>query len=568
MSKRYVATVMNRHYVGEDSFIFTCSHVVMGEIIENNIFKDRNGNEYGPMMNIGMLESSIPFSYFNHMEINDLGKVVDSKLPLKEQIKQYEYLSKQIFYYVGIVDEKVPLCIPFNLSELKDKTGNLVSQVSEKKEYNSNPVIDSVDKNNAEDEYDEVEERDYTLEDLVIKVIKGEYSLNELKKLRKDLTHEYEDLESALDTIDIQLEASEAGTSAVTLKASEKEEDTLPEINIKNEIDIEDIYEKVTSTLIAQDDAARRVITEIARKEQNPKKKKDGILLTGSTGVGKTKLMDLIAKHLNKPFIKVNSTTLTTAGWTGKDIEEVLWDLYVKCGKNVKEAENAIIFFDEIDKKGSKNKSDHSGKAILNALLPFIEGTVYDACEDMKTSTNKVKIDTSNMIVVLGGAFNDVYKDLKEKGSIGFNKEVGKKEREAKVDDFIEKAMMPDEFMGRATIVRLKDLNVEELKRIMLESDESAMKDQEKLFAELGIKLTFTDEYTTAIAESAIKRKTGARGLNQIVDESTWEAYETVYKKSNRGIYSEVILDEKSAEDSSHYQLVKRRDGRKGIGQD
>lgn len=550
MSKRYIATVMNKHYVGEDSFIFTSSHAIIGEIIENNIFRDRNGNEYAPMLEAGVINSSIPYSYFNQMEINDLGKVVVKNLPLKEKISEYEYLTKKMFYYVGLIEGEKPICIPFKLDEL-----NKIPEDSIKEEYNSNPVIDSVEVTTGEED----DEREYQLEELVIDVVKGKYSLKELRELRDELSRNQEDIESALDTITIQLEASKKGNASVPLKES-SEEIPIKRQNIKDGIDIEELYEKVTRTLIAQDEAARRVIVEIARKLESPKKKKDGILLTGSTGVGKTKLIDLIAKYINKPFLKVNSTTLTTSGYTGKDIEEVLWDLYLKCDSDIKKTEQAIIFFDEIDKKGSKNKSDHSGQGILNALLPFIEGTTYDACEDTKTSTNRVKIDTSNMIIILGGAFNDVYKDLTEKGEIGFERKIGEQVREAKVDDFVEKAMMPDEFMGRVAIIKLKDLNVEELKRVMLESDESAIKEQQKLFENLGIKLTFTDEYTTSIAESAVERKTGARGLNQIIDDSTWQAFEEVYKKSNRGLYSEVILNAETAKDPSKYQLIKRHE--------
>ncbi len=566
MSKKYIATVMNKFYVGEDSYIFTASHVIMGEIIENNIFKDRNGNEYGPMLNSGMIKTAIPYSYFNHMEINDLGKVVDSKLPLKEQISEYEYLSKQMFYYVGIVDEDVPVCIPFNLAELKDKNAEAVSKVDEKNEYKSNPVIDSVNGENKEQEVSEViEERDYSLEDLVIKVVQGEFSLKELKNLRKDLLENYEDLESAIETINIQLEASEAGTSAVKLKDSDKED--LPYIDVENDIDIEDLFNKVTKTLIAQDEAARRVITEIARKEMHPKKKKEGILLTGKTGVGKTELMRLIAKYLDRPFLKIDSTQLTIPGYTGKDIEEFLWQLYVQCDNNKEKAEQAIVFFDEIDKKATGKKEDVSGDRVLDVLLPFIEGTKYDACSNTKNSTNKVEIDTSNMISVFGGAYTDVYKDLKEEKQMGFNGNVEPKERKATPSDFIEKGRTKDEFIGRVAIIKLKDLDFDDIKRLMLESDESSLKIQEQIFKKLGVKITFTDGYVNAIAKGAVDRKTGARGLNTIIDESTWEAYEEVYKKSNRGKYSEVIFDEKTVEDSSHYQLVKRKKENKSISQ-
>ena len=336
-----------------------------------------------------------------------------------------------------------------------------------------------------------------------------------------------------------------------TLESSEMEEDT--------HIDINDLFQKVTKTLIAQDEPARRVIAEIARKEVDSRKKKEGILLTGATGVGKTELMRLIAKHLNKPFHKVNSTQLTIPGYVGKDIEEVLWELYVECEGDIDKAEQAIVFFDEIDKKGSGKKSDVSGQGVLNVLLPFIEGSVYDAYPDSKNTSNKVQIDTSNMTVILGGAYTDVYKNLIERNEIGFGSQVSTipKYRPATTQDFVERGMMTDEFMGRVTVVKLNDLDVESIKRIMLESDQSAMKIQKEIFEKLGVKLTFTDGYTTAVAENAYQKKTGARGLNGIIDESTWKAFDEVY--CNPGEYDEVILDEESTKDSSAYQLVKKK---------
>ena len=116
---------------------------------------------------------------------------------------------------------------------------------------------------------------------------------------------------------------------------------------------------------------------------------------------------------------------------------------------------------------------------------------------------------------------------------------------------------MTDEFMGRVTVIKLNDLDVDDIKRVMLESDESAMKIQEEIFKKLGVKLTFTDGFTTEIAKQAEKKKTGARGLNGIIDAATWQAFEEVYK--HQGDYEEVVLDENTVEDSSNYQLVKKK---------
>ena len=159
---------------------------------------------------------------------------------------------------------------------------------------------------------------------------------------------------------------------------------------------------------------------------------------------------------------------------------------------NLDLCEKAIVYFDEIDKKGSEKKSDVNGQGVLNVLLPFIEGSIYDAASDTKHSTNRVKIDTSNMTVILGGAFTDVYKNLLEKNSIGFNCENYDKPtyRKATTKDFVEKSGMTDEFMGRVTVIKLNDLDVDDIKRVMLESNESAIKIQEEIFKKLGVKVT------------------------------------------------------------------------------
>ena len=409
---------------------------------------------------------------------------------------------------------------------------------------------------------------------MVIDIIDGKYSLEELKELAEKIDEQYSGVDGLRETIKMEIITKEDSYEqplnplltdmTASLRCDSKINyvyDPCAEAKITKtqKIDIEDVFKKVTKTLIAQDDAARRVIVEIARKEMDARRKQSGILLTGDTGVGKTKLMELIAKYLNRPFKKIDSTQLTIPGYVGKNIEEELWDLYVKCGCSRQKAENAIIFFDEIDKKGSAKKDDVSGQGVLNVLLPFIEGTTYAASESSKSSDRKVQIDTSNMIVILGGAFTDVYKNLVEKNGVGFNSEVSEKpkQRDAKVEDFVNLAMMPEEFMGRVTIVRLNPLTVDSIKRILTESDESAINIQKKIFGKLGVRLKITDGFIDKVSKQAEKRKTGARGLNNLVDEATWKAFGEVYQNPNE--YEEVIIGEETLENPSNYQFIKRK---------
>ncbi len=326
----------------------------------------------------------------------------------------------------------------------------------------------------------------------------------------------------------------------------------------KDEIDLKEILKKIRSTLIAQDEPSAKVVTEIIRKIKSPALRNRGILITGSTGVGKTKLMSLVAKYLDRPFYKIDATKLTVPGYTGTDIEEELWNLYLKCDRNLDKVENAIIFIDEIDKKGSFSKTDVSGKGVLNVLLPFIEGGVYNACPNMAGgfSQTRIPISTDNMIVVFGGAFTDVYGDKFKPKEIGFGKDPVKVQ-EVKLSDFIEKAGMPDEFMGRIRIIKMNDLDVQAIKRILNESDESILNIQKRLFEEEGVILNVTDEYRDEVATLAYELKTGARGLNNVVEESTSLAYQDVLENEDK--YSEIILTGETVRNPKNYgkKLIK-----------
>ena len=416
------------------------------------------------------------------------------------------------------------------------------------------------------------------LEDLTIRIIDNKLSKDELIKLRDELSDSKEDLDALLLTIDTHLETlgvekkpdlyvdprsltdlaksfADQEPDPISIYVREKEERK----KLEGLLDIEKLFKDVTKTVVAQDEPTKRVIAEIARKLLDDRKKREGILLTGDTGVGKTEMMRQIANHIGRSFYEIDSTQLTVPGYVGKNIEEELWDLYEFCGRSVTRAEQAIVFFDEIDKKGSPKKDDVNGKGVLNLLLKFIEGATYDASANVKGNDKKVKINTSKMIVILGGAFTDVYDKLEIKNSVGFNSDVSNenKKREATIDDFVNYAMMPEEFMGRVTVIRLNSLDADALKRIIKESDKSALKIQEDIFGKLGVKLTTKEGFITKIAEQAEKKKTGARGINGIIDQATWKAFEDVYSHQDK--YDEIILDENTLENPENYQKVLKR---------
>lgn len=564
---KYVAAILQRHYIDNNQYLYTFHHLEIGSYDEQlHCFIDKNGNEYAHMSDESLFYSEIPYSYDSIIEKKQLHEFFGQDMPLSQCISLYEELLKDTICFSCKTKDGRIGCVTINLNQFESLiNGQMPPEIQNMQNVTSTNPSQDIDP-------------EASLDNLILNIIDGTYTIDELKRIRESAQTNYGNLENLLDTLNLQIEASEKGESFVKLKNEKKQkelEETFEDVKEeqkeetkvenKNHIDLVKLLNEIKKTLIAQDEPARRVITEIARKEQNPELKNRGILLTGSTGVGKTKLMSLIAKNLDRPFYKIDATKLTIPGYVGTDIEEELWNLYVKCGKDVEKAEHAVIFLDEIDKKGSDNKSDVSGRGVLNILLPFIEGTEYDACASVKTATQKVKINTSNMIIILGGAFQDVYDNLKKKNGIGFGATQDEQKPQATTKDFVKKAGIPDEFMGRVTIVKLNDMDANSIKRILKESDESALHIQEKLFKELGVKLTSTEEFLDKIAMEAVERKTGARGLNNVVDDATWEAYNEVYTHPNE--YSEVVLTEDTADDPKKYILKQKNNVEKNVEQ-
>ena len=588
MNNKYVAVILNKVFIRENLYLYTFNRVEVGEYDEEDaIFYDRNDNEYYSMKEKEIIYSELPYAFGTVIEMSELRKAYqqsndeESYITINEAIKRLNRDSMDIVYTVSIredienYDEEIEEDFEEDKEIDEDDNDVIIAAL------NLGSIQEQAENITKEQELAEQEEDAYQealangelppdLVKLISDVVTGEYSLRELKDMRKQISYNYENLESVLDSLDLQIEASESGKSYVELpkdgdeenKKQEAKESVIDEqigkvVELKPEfLDIEDLYNKITQTIIAQDEQVRRMLIEIARMEM-PNHKKNGILITGPSGVGKTLLMSLVAKYINKPFLQIDSTQLTIPGYVGKDIEEYLWDLYVSCGKDIKKAENAIIFFDEIDKKGSSNKSDVSGKGVLNILLKFLDGTTYQAAADLHSSKNTVKINTSNMIVILGGAFTDVYKHLNDKRNIGFGK-TNIERIEATMEDFVEKAMMPDELMGRLPIIiRMNELTKDDLMQIILKSDDSALVTEMKAFQELGIDLEATEGYLNAIVEKAFMKKTGARGINSIINETTWKIFDEVYR--NVGKYDKAILVEETANDNSNYQLIKKK---------
>lgn len=591
---KYYAVLMSKNNIRQDCYLYKPVYLIEGKKIEDDdetLFEDVTGRLYE------VVEDSNPIFLEEDLYVFDI--ISEEELLKKYKTDNLEH-AKELYMekiyskiYIGVYsydNDRIRIAtIDYDKMFLQIENEDievlfdLECEKQQKYEVTEKKLTEFMD--DISDDIlaaDDILEAKKSIKSVIDKLVsmflcsdsKENGKVNFIQNTVEDLIQKFEklidadDMENFLDLyekiydeeIDNILELQQV-YDEVMKEGFEVKEDKTKEEKQPEKLSVREIKKYFDERIIGQEEAKKDVIQAIYMNSlSNVPSDRTACLLVGPTGSGKTLIAETVSGCFNKPIEIIDTTQLSIPGYVGANLEDFLVRLLSKTNGDLKKAEEGIVVFDEIDKKGTGSNGDISGKGVLNTLLPFIQGTTYDIEYNHKT----YHFNTSKLTIFATGAFTDVAKDKKEKGysggTMGFatGPKVSKEDikyEELQVEDFVKYGNMPIELIGRfTTITQLSGHTKESLKQILVDSKFSALLLEKEKLNKIGVELLWEDEYIDAVVERAMKLKTGARSLKSTVEKSVknarWEVLE------NEGDYSKIILTKDSVLDNKECYLV------------